>query len=188
MVKYSSLTEVQNLHIYHVVREDKRQYDIDEIISAPFKEKRDFSHWPSYKQRAEALLEEERLNNYPDLPSREDCLFACLDEESALNWAKDSYRDRGIFYLYEMEVIEGKIINLDPEFFEEICALLSEGQIPIINRYALEECVKNYWTGQSFRSNEYALKEMLIYGEVKVLSKTKLIYDKGKIYLSPNIK
>ena len=176
-MRYVNLTEVHNLHVFHVIHEHKRQYEVGEIISAPFKEKRDFSHWPSYKQKAEDLLEEERLNNHPDYPSREDCLFACLDEESALNWARYKYSFGGVFYLYELEILDGKIINLDTDFFEEAGLIIGDKKVLISSKYSLDDCIKNFWEGVNFCEG-VTMRELLVYGEIKVLSKTRLHFNK----------
>ena len=177
MINYSSLTEVHNLRVFHVVREDKRQYEVGEIISSPFKEKRDFSHWPEYKQKAEEALEEERIRNYPNYPSRENCMFAALDMKSALNWVRNKYLLGGEFYLYELEILNGKIINLDTDFFEEAGLIIGEKKILISGKYTLDECIKKYWEGKSFH-DDVSLREILIYGTVKVISKEFKSYSK----------
>lgn len=177
-MKYSYLTEVHNLHIFHVVREDKKQYEVGEEICAPFSQKRDFSHWKSYKQQAEELLENERAVNYPEYPSRIDCLFASLNEQSALNWASYKYRKRGVFYLYEMVILEGKLINLDTDFFEEVGLIIANNRSSISGKYSLEECLINYWSGKSFRLEENSMREVLVNGTIKVITKKRCHFDR----------
>ena len=63
------LNDVSGVIVYHVVRIPKRQYEVNETPEFPISE-RDFSSAPSYKQEAENLLEQARLNEFPEYPSR----------------------------------------------------------------------------------------------------------------------
>ena len=58
------LNDVSGVIVYHVVRIPKRQYEVNEPFEFPISE-RDFSSAPSYKQEAENLLEQARLNEFP---------------------------------------------------------------------------------------------------------------------------
>ena len=57
------LNDVSGVIVYHVVRIPKRQYEVNEPFEFPISE-RDFSSAPSYKQEAENLLEQARLNEF----------------------------------------------------------------------------------------------------------------------------
>ena len=77
------------MKVYHVIREDKPQYEVGDVIVSPFEYKRDFSFWKPYKRQAEELLEKERLNNFPFLPSRYDSLFVAETSEQAEEWIRN---------------------------------------------------------------------------------------------------
>lgn len=62
------LNDVSGVIVYHVVRIPKRQYEVNETLEFPISE-RDFSSAPPYKQEAENLLEQTRLNEFPEYPS-----------------------------------------------------------------------------------------------------------------------
>lgn len=165
--------------VYHVIREDKPQYEVGETIISPFKSKRDFYKWKPYKQEAEKLLEEERLNTFPHLPSRYNSLFVAETLEDVENWIRNKYREGAIYYMYELKVISGNIFYTDTDWFEGLCELLYLEEKYLSHRYSIDECISNYWEGKPFMSYRFSLKEGLLVGEVKVISKRKYHLDKG---------
>lgn len=166
--------------VFHVIREDKPQYDVGQTISSPFDKQRDFSHWKSYKQEAENLLERERSVNFPNLPSRYDSLFVADSVENLENWIRNKYRDGGVFYIYELELVDGDVFYFDTDWFEGLGELLSNGELPITHKYDIKECISNFWQGLPYRASEYSLKEGMLMGKVKVISKRKYQFNRLK--------
>lgn len=164
--------------VYHVIREDRPQYEVDQIITSPFEKNRDLSKWKQYKQTAEQMLEEKRLECFPDKPSRLSSLFVAGTLEDIEKWVKDKYPLGALYYLYEMEVIDGTIAYFDTDWFEGLAELLSDGQIYISHKHSIETCIDNFWRGIPFKSSGYSLKEGLVIGKVKVISKFRYLYNK----------
>lgn len=171
------INECDNIRLYHIIIDHKQQYEVNQIVSFPFDKPRDFSHWKQYKQQAEILLEEERLKNWTDYPSRYDCLFVADSMEAVKNWGRNKYSKGAIFYLYELQVIDGQIVYLDTDWFEGLGENLSDGTIPLTHKHSNQECIESYWKGIPFKNEDCSMKEGLFYGKVKVISKVKMIYD-----------
>ncbi|WP_192988518.1 DUF2441 domain-containing protein [Carnobacterium mobile] len=118
-----------------------------------------FDH--SSKAIREVVTEMVRLEHFPELPSRFECLYGTEDLNSLAQWQK-------IFTSYNREVIQ--IVNLETngKIFKGNAALLPS----IENKSFLEkiEQAKIYWSSPS----ENILSEVLIGGEITV---TKIIED-----------
>ena len=166
------------MKVYHVIREDKPQYEVGDVIVSPFENKRDFSFWKPYKQQAEELLEKERLNNFPFLPSRYDSLFVAETPEQTEEWIRNKYRTGATYYFYELEIVSGNIFYSDTDWFEALGELLSNGELPVTHNHSVEECITQFWAGNPYRNSEYSLKEGMLQGTVKVISKRKFHYDR----------
>ena len=169
------LVDATNKVLYHVAREGKQRYEVEDKIRFPFSPPRDYSKWPQYKQEAEELLETERKEKWSDYPSRNDCLFVSADEESAKEWARSIFSQNTLLYIYTIKAINGKIVFLDTDWFEGLGELLSKNKQFITHNHSKEECISTYWSGCQMR--KAALFEGLFYGEAIVLKKTKLFYD-----------
>lgn len=166
------------MKVYHVIHEDKPQYEVGDVIVSPFEKKRDLSHWKQYKQQAEKLLEEERLKNYPLLPSRYDSLFVAETPDDTEEWIRNKYRNGATYYLYEFELQAGEIFYSDTDWFEGLGEMLSNGEIPTTHKHSIEDCLTHFWEGKPYRGTGFSLKEGLLTGEVKVISKRKFHYDR----------
>lgn len=166
------------MKVYHVVQEEKKQYEVGDEVKSPFKNNRDFSNWKPYKQQAEDLLEKERLNDFPTLPSRYNSLFVAETPEQAEEWVRNKYRNGATYYLYELELITGEIFYSDTDWFEGLAELLSNGELPITHKHSIEECLTQFWLGKPFRPSGFSLKEGMVKGTVKVISKRKFHYDR----------
>lgn len=164
--------------VYHIIRKDKPQYELGQIIVSPFEKVRDFSHWKPYKNEAEKLLEKKRLDNFSHLPSRYNCLFVADSLERIEEWVRSKYRMGAIYYLYELELINGSIYYFDTDWFEGLGELLSNGELPITHKYSIEECVTNFWNGVPYKASVFSLKEGMLKGTVKVISKKKFKFDR----------
>ena len=174
------LNDVSGVIVYHVVRIPKRQYEVNETPEFPFSE-RDFSSAPPYKQEAENLLEQARLNEFPEYPSRKDCLFVARNREDMDAWVHYKYKDDCDFVLYKILLEKGKLIWLDTEWYEGAAELLAPGNIVLTHNKTLPECISNYWNGVPYRKNGYGLIEGLFYGTAKILSKDKYQIRNRKI-------
>lgn len=166
------------MKVYHVIHEEKPQYKDGDIVVSPFESKRDFSHWKPYKQQAEELLEKERANHFPSLPSRYDSLFVAETPEQIEEWIRNKYRNGATYYLYELELLSGEIFYSDTDWFEGLGELLSNGELPITHKYSVEDCIANFWEGKPFRPSGFSLKEGMLKGEVRVISKRKYNFDR----------
>ena len=124
--KIQWIVDATNKVLYHVAREGKQRYEVEDKIRFPFSPPRDYSKWPQYKQEAEELLETERKEKWSDYPSRNDCLFVSADEESAKEWARSIFSQNTLLYIYTIKAINGKIVFLDTDWFEGLGELLSK--------------------------------------------------------------
>lgn len=172
------MPKVKNVVVYHVINDIKQQYDVGQVIEAPFAVERNYSHWPKYKQEAEILLEEWRVKHCSQLPSRNRALFVASDIDGAENWARYKFNKGGIYFLYKILLIEGDLVYLDTDCFEGVAEIIMGNELLLTHDLSMEECLRRYWTGVFLREEGGHLIEGLFYGKAVVVSKKKMLFDK----------
>lgn len=165
--------------VYHCIIGYRNQLHIDDHIISPFEEDRNYTTRPEYKKCSEGLLENYRLKYFPNYPSRNNCLFVCKSEESAIEWGTYKCRTSGCdnFFVYTLDIIEGEVFYFDTNWFEQLAAMFSNGEIPSSNKYSVKECVKGFWSGTIMASNDNMMSEGLFKGRCKVSNKRHFHYN-----------
>lgn len=174
------MSKVKNVTVYHVISDVKHQYEVGQEINPPFDVERDYSHWPEYKQKAEILLEQWRVKYYSHLPSRNTALFVASTLEEAENWARYKFNKGGIYFLYEILLVEGDLVYLDTDCFEGVAEIFMENELLLTHNLSLDECLKRYWSGEFLRQKGGHLVEGMFNGKAIIISKKKMLFNKQK--------
>ena len=157
---------VEDYTAYHIIKESTPLYKIGDIINTPFKQRRDYKHYPQYKQDAERLFESIRCNYFPKFPSRDTSIFVAQTKEDILNWALNLFKDDCIFTCYEL-ILNGQVFWANVEWFDKCIEVFHNNPIFITHKYNVEQCATNYW---SSINDDSFFEEGLFIGNAKVKS------------------
>lgn len=113
----------------------------------------------------EEIFEAIRLQYYPDLPSRFNCVFLF----SEMTFAKESYANQGAYkaYVYEVELVEGKLIKVEMDLLRCDGATFEE----------INSCAHKYW--KQLKQPNSATLEILLNGQAKV---KKLLLEPSNVW------
>jgi len=151
----------------------KEALEINAIITP---RERSLSAWPSWVQKAEAYLEDFRLKNNPDSPSRLNCLFGAPDKEELIELMMQGCAPWKNRLMYRAETLDDtKILITDPELFVDLCESLSRNPFSdIILPEKMAQSHNEYLARLYFSDDTQhfaSLKEALYCGRLKILEK-----------------
>jgi len=109
----------------------------------------------------EVIFENIRLREYPERPSRLNCIFLCPNVDSLRNFL--NVTQRRFHLLYEVELIDN-----NPKMFETDWKVLPRNNV---NLAAVKEAAHKYWAPQNVRNDQ---KEILVESDIRIIRRLPL--------------
>lgn len=158
--------KVKNFRAFRVIKTESLNYEESVFSGKTSICRNDFSC--NFRQVYEAVFEEVRGQQCPELPSRLECIFVFPNKDNYFEWTP---YEGGQCYLLELE-LEGNLVWLDAKFINEdlTAFLLKADNLNEKDMDQIREIAAQYWDTASEKELNSVQCEGLFVGKAKIVT------------------